>query len=75
MSFSGLGMKGGESLVLDHTEQGYLRIRIRNGGSYRSMMLQRSGADDFAVSPGNVTARFSAQRACQMTVSARGRYA
>lgn len=76
MSFSGLGMKGGESLVLDHTEQGILRIRIRNGsGSYRSVILARTGADDFAVSPGSVTARFTAQRACQMTVSARGRFA
>lgn len=76
MTFNGLGLKSGESLVLDHTDQGIFRVRIRNGsGSYRSMMLPRSGADDFVVAPGNVTCRFTAQRACQMTVSARGRFA
>lgn len=76
MSFAGLGLMGGESLVIDHDTQGILRIRIRSaGGGWRSVLAKRSGADEFTVSPGAVTARFSAQRACQMTASVRGRYA
>lgn len=76
MTFTSLGLMGGESLVIDHDAQGILRIRIRSaGGSWRSALARRSGADEFNVRPGNVTVRFTAQRACQMTASVRGRYA
>lgn len=76
MSFSSLGMAGGESLVIDHDEDGLLRIRIRRGSSWRSVMAARdsSSYDDFDVNPGNLTASFTAQRACRMTVSCRGRW-
>lgn len=75
MSFTDLGLGGGEKLVIDHDGQGYLRIRIQGTGGWRSAMARRTGADDFFVAPGSVQAAFSAQRACQMTVSIRGRYA
>lgn len=76
MSFSTLGMAGGESLVIDHDEDGLLRIRIRRGSSWRSVMAAReaASADDFDVNPGNLVASFTAQRACRMTVSCRGRW-
>ena len=73
MSFSGLGLGGNEVLIIDH-QDGLVRIRIRNGGSYRSVMAARSGADDFKVGPGTQSCSFSADRACRMTVSWRCRY-
>jgi len=73
MTFSGLGLNGGESLVIDHSD-GLLRIRIRNGNAYRSAMAMRSGANDFMITPGQRSCSFSAQRACRMTVSWRARY-
>ena len=76
MQFSDLGLGGGERLVIDHDERGFLRIRIRNaGGTFRSAMAKRSGADDFKVLPGAVSCSWSAQRAVQATVSVRGRFA
>ena len=75
MSFSGLGLGGSERLVIDHDERGLIRIRIQGSGGWRSAMAARSGADDFRIKPGNVSASFSAQRAVQMTVSVRGRFA
>lgn len=77
MVFTGLGLGANETLVIDHTDEGLLRIRIRSaGGSYRSAMAIRSAgsADDFRTKPGNRSASYSAQRACRMTVSWRARY-
>ena len=77
MSFTGLGLAANETLVIDHTDEGLVRIRIRSaGGSYRSAMAIRSSssADDFRTKPGNRTASYSAQRACRMTVGWRARY-
>ena len=78
MSFSALGIAADESLVIDHTAAGYLRIRILSAeGNYRSVLEKRSesSADDLAISPGSVEISFTAQRACQMTASVRGRFA
>ncbi len=77
MRFLNLGMGGSESLVIDHDAEGLLRIRIRNGNSYRSAMAKREpggSADDLFIAPGNRSFSFTAQRACRMTVSVRGRY-
>lgn len=76
MNFTGLGMGGSEALVIDHDDNGLLRIRIRSGGGYRSVMACRSSAsvDDFIVTPGVCTVSFSAQRACRMISTWRGRY-
>ena len=75
MIFSSLGLGGNEALVIDHAD-GLVRIRIRNGGSYRSAMAKRSmdSADDFMAAPGSRSAAYNADRACRMTVSWRARY-
>lgn len=77
MSFTGLAMAGGESLVIDHDSQGLIRIRIRSAtGSWRSILGKRtpSSADDLFLDPGSRTVSFTAQRACRMTAGCRGRY-
>ena len=73
MTFSSLGLGNGEALIVDHND-GLVRIRIRNGGSYRSAMANRAGANDFMIAPGNNGCSFSADRACRMTVSWRSRF-
>lgn len=77
MSFTNLGLGANEALVIDHTADGLLRIRIRSaGGSYRSAMAKRSNtsSDDFPVLPGTVSASYTAQRACRLTLYWRCRY-
>lgn len=77
MVFNALGLAANESLVIDHNNDGILRLRIRNaGGSYRSAMAMRQSisSDDLYVDPGRTLVTYSAQRACQMTASCRGRF-
>jgi hypothetical protein len=77
MRFDDLQLQADETLVIDHTDSGLLRIRIRSGsGLFRSVMANRlpESADDFQPGPGAVRAGFSAQRACQLTVRWRCRY-
>lgn len=76
MLFTGLGLEDGETLVIDHTAEGLLRIRIRSGNSYRSAMSARTAEsdDDFYVEPGERSARFRAEGACSLTARARGRF-
>lgn len=77
MKFSSLGLKAKESLVIDHREDGVLRLRILDaGGEWRSCMASRSAgsADDLTALPGTVSASFTADRACRMTVRIPGRY-
>ena len=73
MVFSGLGMGGNDALTISHTADGLLQIRC--GG--RSAMANRSqgSANDFRMLPGARSFSFSADRACQMSVSVRGRFA
>lgn len=76
MKFKNLGMAAGETLRIDHViVQGKYVVRIRIGG--RSVMAARSedSADDFTVAPGECPYNFSAQRACRLRVSCRGRFA
>ncbi len=77
MTFASLGLGANEALVIDHTAEGLVRIRIRSaGGSYRSVMGCRSpeSTNDFMAAPGARGCAYSAQRACSMTVSWRARY-
>lgn len=77
MHFVDLALDGDEALVIDHTAEGRLRIRIRNtAGKYRSALAKRTpgSADDFYLTPGDHIASFTAQRACTLTVTACGRY-
>jgi len=77
MSFKDLALAGEETLLIDHSAEGLLRIRIRDAaGKYRSALAKRmpESADDFYVMPGERAASFTAQRSCVLTVSAVGRY-
>ena len=77
MAFNALALGANETLVIDHTADGLLRIRIRaTNGNYRSAMDKRSNtsADEFAVLPGMVSASYTAQRACRLTLYWRCRY-
>ena len=77
IGFTGLGLMAGETLVIDHNDEGRLQLRIRDGnGVYRSVYDKRSpySANDLYVMPGLQTVRFQAQRACIMTAKAYGRF-
>lgn len=75
MSFEGLGMGSGESLAIDHLITGGKNvIRIRVGGRSAMAMRTEGSADEFEVTPGICGFSFSAQRACRLTVSCRGRF-
>ena len=73
MSFTDLGLGADETLKISHNDKGVLAIKI---GS-RSVMAKRTdmSADDLFADPGNNGFSFSAQRACRLTVSCRGRFA
>lgn len=76
-AFTGLGLGNGETLVIDHTAEGVLRIRIRStGGSYRSVYSKRTvnSADELFLSPGTNYVSMSSQRAGTLTISYAGRF-
>lgn len=81
MSFTGLSLANGETLVIDHADNGKrnnLRIRIKGtGGSYRSAMEKRSSGsgNELTISPGTHTVTMSAGGAGTITVSCNGRFA
>ena len=77
IALKSLSLMAQETLVIDHSAEGLLRIRIRSAsGSYRSAMAARTeeSADDLWVSPGKSTISFTAQRAGKLTVSCYGRW-
>lgn len=76
MTFSDLGMGSGESLVADHIiSGGKSLLRLRVGGRSAMALRTTGSANDFLITPGNNSFSFSAQRACRLTVSVRGRFA
>ena len=78
ITLSSLSLGQNETLYIDHTEDGLLRIRIRSaGGVYRSALNKRTAesSDDLWVSPGTVTVTMTAQRAGTLTISCAGRFA
>ena len=75
MTFNDLNLGNGQSLTIDHAiVKGKNVIRIRIGNT--SVMARRSegSADEFEVAPGAIGFSFSAQRACRLSVSCRGRF-
>ena len=75
MTFADLGLANGETLTIDHTADGLLRIRILGtGGAYRSAMAARSGANDFLIDAGTRTVSYSAGGNCTVTAVWRARY-
>lgn len=76
-SFTSLALGANESLVIDHTALGILRIRIKSSsGTYRSAMAMRaeSSSDDLVMSPGTETITVTAQRAGKLDLTCYGRY-
>lgn len=75
-SLTDLGLAAGETLVVDHTADGILRIRI-HGSSWRSVMAKRTAesSDDLYVNPGEISVSMTAQRAGTLTISCAGRFA
>ena len=77
-AFAGLGCESGETLIIDHTEDGLLRIRIHNESTGdRSAMDKRSAesSDDLWIRPGSPTVTISCQRAGTIVMGTYGRYA
>ncbi len=77
ISLSSLGLASGETLHIDHTEDGLLRIRIQSSsGSYRGALDKRTpeSSDDLWVRPGTVAVSVTAQRTGTLTLSCAGRY-
>lgn len=73
ISFSGLGLGGSESLVIDHVHTGKkYYFRATAGG--KSALAKRTGQDDFYVTPGKTLVKVEADRAVKVTASVRGRY-
>ncbi len=77
IALESLGLANGETLYIDHTETGLLRIRIKNTSNvYRSVLAKRTTAssNDLWVSPGTVTVAVTAAKAGTLTVSCAGRF-
>ena len=75
--FDDLGLAVGETLVIDHADNGLLRIRILDSEEqYRSAMSARlpESADDLYCRSGTRYVSFEADYACSMTVSCKGRF-
>lgn len=77
-SFASLGCAAGEKLIIDHTEDGLLRIRIHNStNGYRSAMDKRTAAssDDLWIRPGTPTVAITAAKSGTIVMGTYGRYA
>lgn len=78
MVFTGLGLPAGATLVIDHDDEGLLRIRKRtSGGSYSSALACRAtGSDDeLMVEPGtDARCSYTPAYSGKCTISCRGRW-
>ena len=77
IQLTGLACAPGETLVIDHTEKGILRIRIRSsGGVYRSALACRTPAssDDTWIRPGLAQVTISAGATGSLVIGSRGRW-
>ena len=72
-------LNGGQSVVVDHGNDGLLRVMQRVPGavttSYSIMSaVHYSSSDDLYIRPGDSTVTFSATRAGRLSINCRGRY-
>jgi hypothetical protein len=77
MAFENLGLLVGESLVIDHADDGLLRIRILDTEEdYRDALGARTpaSADDLFCRTGVREASFTADYACSMILECKGRF-
>ena len=78
MTLSGLGLAAGETLVIDHTEEGILRIRIRGtGGTFRSALAARTtgSSDDLWIEAGVSAIAITCGQSGSFEIGTVGRYA
>lgn len=73
MEFAGLGISQGQSLLLGHDENGYLTIASSAGASKYDKRTGDSD-DELTAEAGNALLSFTANVACEVTVSVWGRY-
>ena len=76
-TLNNIGLKADETLAIEHTAEGLLRIGITStSGAWRSVLGCRTAesANDLTVNPGSVSWTMTAQRAGRLTVSCCGRY-
>ena len=79
IAFTGLDFQKNDELLIEHMTNGLLRLRIHRATGtpgYVSVMGNRTPAssDDLYVSPGNATVTWKCDRACDVTVTWRGRF-
>jgi hypothetical protein len=73
-----LGLMADETLAVEHTVDGLVRIGIYStAGAWRSVLGRRTAdsSDDLTVNPGTMQWSMSAQRAGRLIISCYGRYA
>lgn len=77
IAFKELEFQGNDELVIDHTAEGLLRLRIHKAsGSWVNVMNKRTpaSADDLYMNPGTVTLTWDIERKCEVNAAWRGRF-
>ena len=72
MAFSGLSVASGTALVIGHDDNGLLTIKA--GTASKLSCRTAASVDDFRMVPGSAAVSFTANAACTVSVSVRGRY-
>lgn len=72
MSFTNMNVASGTKLALSHDDRGILSIKA--GTASKLSARTAASADDFAAGPGDVAVGFTANVACDVVFTARGRY-
>ena len=73
IELTGLSLSAGQTLVIDHTADGLLRITA--GGVSALGKRTAASSDDLYVEPGTVTVTVTTQGSGSLTISCAGRYA
>ena len=73
IELTGLSLSAGQTLVIDHTADGLLRIMA--GGVSALAKRTAASSDDLYVEPGTVTVTVTTQGSGSLTISCAGRYA
>ena len=71
-----MSLAGNASVIVDHGNDGILRVQKKTGASVMSIMscVHYSSSDDLYIRPGDSTVTFSATRAGRLSINCRGRY-
>lgn len=72
MAFADLGVASGTALAIGHDDRGLLTVKA--GSNSKLNKRTAASVDDFNIAPGSASISFTANTACTVKVSARGRY-